>query len=102
MKTLFQNFVFRAYALLALVMMIFSSVWPMFKVKGDHVVDSVRIDLKHLFWYTDILGYYFLLVFISAAIGMFISFFQSKQEELTAFSVVFGIHLVLVLIAMML
>ncbi|MCH2084824.1 MAG: hypothetical protein MK226_20730 [Saprospiraceae bacterium] len=102
MKTLIQNFVFRAYALLALVMMIFSSVWPMFKEKGDHVVDSVWIDLKHLFWYTDILGYYFLLVFISAAIGMFISFFQSKQEELTAFSVVFGIHLVLVLIAMML
>lgn len=102
MKTLFQNFVFRAYALLALVMIIFSSVWPMFKEEGDNALEGVMIELNHLFWYTDVLGYYFLFVFVSAAIGMFISFFQSKQEELTAFSVVFGIHLVLVLIAMML
>ncbi len=98
MKTILQNYIFRAYALLGLVMLVFATVSPVLSKGGEGISMRLLHKLDHISWEGQVLAIYFLLVLVSSAIGLFVSFFKEQSENMTAFSLVFGVHLVICLI----
>ena len=99
MKAIVQNMVFRAYALLALLLLGFSFLLPLFSKKGGNGFENLFIQLDRPILLSETIMYYFAFVLISSAIGIFVSFLRSKEQNMIAFSAVFGLHLVIIVLA---